>query len=432
MTGPAFEPPPRFRLLQPLRRRDFALLALGQTVSLVGDGFHYVALSWQVYAISNVPTALSIVGVALTLPMVLLFLVGGVASDRFDRRRVMIGADLLRAGAIGLVGVLSVAGVLDLWHIIVLIAFYGAGQAFFYPASTAIVPDLVPDEELPQANAFRGVMRPLMLRLVGPALGGLLVGAAGPGPAFLVDGGTFLVSAAAIAAMTARPVVVAAPWRQSVREVREGFSFVRGQPWLWVTLVAAAVALLFFHGPVNVLLPFRVKNDLEAGAEGLGLIFAAGGAGSILASLAVGQMGLPGRRVTAMYLAWTVGVAGLAGFGLMDALWQGLAIGFVINALFAFGQIGWDTLLQQLVPRGLLGRVASVDLLVSFGLIPVSYALTGPVSVVLGTQTTMAGGALLAAVATIALLFVPGVRDPESRPWDLKPFEKGDPSLADE
>ncbi len=132
------------RLLRPLERRDFALLTTGSTVSLLGDGFFSIALAWQVYEISNVPTALSVVGVAWTVPLIAFLLLGGVFTDRYDRRRLMIGADLIRAAAIGLLGVLSLTGAIELWHIIALIAFVGLGDAFFNPAATAIVPDLLP------------------------------------------------------------------------------------------------------------------------------------------------------------------------------------------------------------------------------------------------------------------------------------------------
>ncbi|MGH2488545.1 MAG: MFS transporter, partial [Candidatus Limnocylindria bacterium] len=105
----------RVRLFEPLVERDFALLTAGAFISLLGDGFFYVALAWQVYEISNVPTALSVVGLAWTLPLVLFVLIGGVFTDRYDRRWLLIGADIVRAAAIGVMGVLSVTGALELW-----------------------------------------------------------------------------------------------------------------------------------------------------------------------------------------------------------------------------------------------------------------------------------------------------------------------------
>lgn len=405
----------RIRIFQPLAQRDFGLLAGAAAISLLGDGFFSVALAWQVYEISNLPTALSLVGAAWTLPVVIFILLGGVFSDRYDRRWLMIGADVVRAAAIGLLGFLSISGSLELWHVVGLIAFVGLGDAFFNPASTAIVPDLLPDELLPQANALQGLVRPMMVRLVGPAVGGFVVAAVGPGVAFLVDGATFLVSMLFLAAISARPARAAtsASLRRTLAEVGEGLDFVRRTPWLWATLVSAMFSLLLFVGPVQVLLPFLVKNRLALEADALGLIFAFGGVGSVLAAVAVGQLGLPRLRVTVMYAAWAAGVALLAGYGLMTSLWHALLVGFVSAALFEVGAIIWVTLLQQLVPRRLLGRVSSLDWLVSTGLVPLSFALTGPVSEAIGPGTTMVAGGLIGSVLMGALLFWPGVRDPD-------------------
>ena len=404
------------RILQPLRDRDFALLTAGSTVSLLGDGFFYVALAWQVYEISNVPTALSVVWVAWTLPSVIFLLIGGAFSDRYDRRRLMIGADIVRALAIGAMGVLSIAGLLEIWHIAALIAFVGLGDAFFNPASTAIVPDLVREEDLPQANALIGTVRPLMVRLVGPAMAGMVVAAVGSGAAFVVDGASFLVSAVAIGAIRRRPMHVEPGGRgvrHTFRQVSEGLAFVKRTPWLWATLVSAMLSLLVFFGPVETLVPFLVKNRLNLGPEALGLIFAFGGVGAISMALLIGQAGLPRKRITIMYAAWSFGVVLMAIYGVMTELWHALLASFAMHALFQLGQVIWTTLLQTLVPRRLLGRVTSVDWLVSTGLVPVSFALTGPAAEAFGAANTMVAAALLGGLLMGMLLFVPGVRDPE-------------------
>lgn len=407
------------RMLRPLRHRDFSLLAAGSIVSLLGDGFFHVALAWQVYTISNAPTALSIVFLAISLPNVLLVLVGGVFSDRYDRRKLMVAADLLRAGALGAIALLSAAGVLELWHVAALVVFVGAGDAFFNPASTALLPDVVPDDDLPAANALAGIYRPIMIRMVGPALAGLVVGAAGPAPAFAVDALSFVVSAFAIWHIRTRPAaraVVDHGLRATVAEVKEGFRYVRSKPWIWATLVSAMFSLLVFIGPIEVLVPFVIKNKLELGPEALGLIFAVGGIGSLVMSVLIGMFGLPRRRVTVMYVAWAIGVLGTAGYGVMGSLWQGLLISFVLQASFMLGQVIWTTMLQQLVPRELLGRVSSLDWMMSIGLVPVSYAFTGPVSSALGVDPTLILAGVLGSVLMFGLLFVPGVRDPERLP----------------
>ena len=407
------------RMLRPLRSRDYARLAIGSIVSLVGDGFFHVALAWQVYTFSNSPTALSIVFLAISLQSVILVLVVGVFADRYDRRKLMVAADLVRAGALGGIALLSAAGILEIWHIAALVVFVGAGDAFFNPASTAFLPDVVPDEDLPAANALSGIYRPIMIRMIGPALAGLVVAALGPAPAFGVDALSFLVSAVAIWSIRTRPApraTVDHSLRATIAEIGEGFRYTRSKPWIWATLLSAMFSLLIFIGPIEILVPFVIKNKLLLGPEALGLIFAFGGIGSLVMSVLIGVVGLPRRRVTVMYVAWAAGVGFTATYGLMTTLWQALVISFVLQASFMLGQVIWTTMLQQLVPRELLGRVSSLDWMMSLGLVPVSYALTGPVSGVLGPDVTLIVAGLLGSVFMFGLLFVPGVRDPERMP----------------
>ena len=405
----------RIGILRPLRIRDFALLWAGATVSLAGDGVYVVALAWQVYELSDSPTALSLVGVAWTLPVGLFVLLGGVVSDRFERRRIMIAADLVRAAAAATIGALSLTGEVELWHLIALAAVFGTGEAFFGPAFMSIVPQIVPRDLLLQANSLDQFIRPFAFLLVGPALGGWLVAALGPGEAFVLDACTFVVSAFAIFLIRNRGTGREESERGTsmLRELREGFAFVRAHAWLWATLLAAAVFLLAYWGPVEVLVPYRVRNELGGSAGDFGLVLACGGVGSILAALILGQRGLPRRHITFMYSAWTIGSLALVGFGLAGAVWQLQAISLLEGAFFTAGLVVWGTLLQTLVPGELLGRVTSLDWFVSTSLVPISFALTGPVSHALGAQSTLVVAGIAAALATIAFLFVPGVRDTE-------------------
>ena len=396
-----------------LRIRDFALLWAGMSVSLIGDGVYFVALAWQVYDLSGSPTALSLVGVAWTLPLALFVLLGGVVTDRVERRRVMIAADLVRALAVAVIGVLSLSGVIELWHLVVMAALFGTGEAFFGPAFTSIVPQIVPRQLLLQANALDQFVRPLGFMLLGPALGGWIVATFGPGEAFVFDAGTFLVSALALAFLSPRPLAVREEATSLLRDVREGFGFVRARPWLWATLVAAAIFLLAYWGPIDVLVPYRVRNELGGDAGDYGLILAFGGLGSIAAAALVGRRGLPRRHITAMYLSWALGSLALVGLGVGTAVWQLMGFMFVEGAFFTAGIVIWGTLLQTHVPGELLGRVTSLDWFVSTSLVPISFALTGPVSGAIGVQSTLVLGGVIACSVTLAFLQVPGVRDLE-------------------
>jgi hypothetical protein len=400
----------RVRLLAPLAHRDYRLLAGGLSVSLLGDGLFLVALAWQVYTLSDAPTALATVGIAMTVPTIACLLIGGAVSDRCDRRAVMLAADAVRALVLAALAALSITGSLALWELMVIAVVYGAATAFFNPASDALVPQLLPADALAQANSLDQLIRPLALRMAGPAIGGVLVAAIGAGWAFGFDAASFAVSAAAMLAMKPRPMPAPTETQVVAREIKAGFRYVRSHPWLWATLVSAALAYLLFMGPTEVLLPFIVKHRFAHGAADLGLIFAAGGLGSLVCALAIGQIGLPRRSLTFMYAVWTIATLAVAGYGLADGLWGLMLASVLFNTLETAGTIAWATAKQRHVPSQLLGRVSSLDWLISIGLMPVSYALTGPVSAALGVRTTLIGAGVLGAAVTFAPLLLRSVR----------------------
>ena len=401
----------RLRILRPLRIRDFAFLWTGMTVSFLGDGLYTVAIAWQVYSISNAPTALAVVGVAWMVPQVVLLLIGGAISDRFERRQLLMVSDAIRGSAIAAIGVLSVTGTLRLWHIVALVALYGTGGALFMPAFTGIVRDVVPRELLLEANSLDQFVRPLCVRLIGPAVGGLVIGAAGAGAAFLADAGSFAFSATAFLLMQTRSVPAVGEGRSLGRDIVEGISYVRSQTWLWVTLGAVTLSMLFFLGPVYVLMPYVVKNSLHGGAEGLGLVFAAGGVGAITAALFRGQLGLPRRPLTVVYLAWAGTAFSLVGYAVVDAVWQAMLVSFFSVGCLTTGAIVWTTVLQRAVPGRMIGRVSSLDWVLSLSLTPLSYALTGPIANVLGARTTLfRAGIVSGAVMLLVLIVAPGIR----------------------
>ncbi len=403
-------------LVAPLRHRDFRLLWTGMTISLLGDGMFVVALAWQVYELSNGPAALAVVGLAMSLPQVAFLLIGGVVSDRFDRRRVMIAADAVRGVALALLGWLALTGALHMWQVIAIAALYGSGTAFFLPAFDAIVPQLVPSQSLDQANSLNQLVRPAAWQLAGPALGGLVIAAWSAGGAFLLDALTFACSIAALALMQPAPAPAGndrAGEQGLVGDLLEAFRYVRTRTWLWGTFAAATVTYLLFLGPTEVLLPFVVKNRMHGTASDLGLILAMGGVGAIGAAILLGRRGVPRRQMTFIYTAWTLSTLAVAGYGLATAPWQAMVAAFTFAGLETAGLIAWATTKQRLVPGRLLGRVSSLDWFISICLLPLSFALTGPVAAAVGPETTLVGAGLLGAAVTFAFLFLPGVRDVE-------------------
>jgi DHA3 family tetracycline resistance protein-like MFS transporter len=409
------EVPGRIGILRPLRLRDFALLWTGMAISMVGDGVYVVAIAWQVYEISNRPSALALVGVAWSLPQVLLMLLSGALADRFNRRRLMIAGDLIRCAAIGTIGTLSITGRLTIPLVIGVVVVYGVGQAIFQPSFSAIVPTIVPGDLLVEANSLAQFVRPFSMMLLGPLIGGLLIAAFGAGWAFVFDGGTFVFSALMILLMRTRPEPRDADsGERLMSEVVEGLRYVIAHRWLILAMVGATVSLLATWGPWETLVPYVIKNELHGGPTALGLVFGAGGLGSVAAALFFGQRGtLPRRPVTALYLAWAIAMFGTAGFGLVTGVWQAMIVALATEACITILVVIWYTLVQRLVPNDLLGRVTSLDWMISIAGVPLSFAIVGPVASAIGARMTLVLGGILGGGITLAVMFLPGARDPE-------------------
>jgi MFS family permease len=399
----------RGALLAPLRHRDFRILWTGMTISLIGDGIFLIAVAWETYSLWNAPAALSIVGIGMTIPTIAFLLIGGVVSDRHDRRVVMAWADGLRAVAVALLAVLVLMGVLRFWELVALVAVYGVGTAFFMPAFEAILPELLPRSDLPAANALDQFVRPIAMRLVGPVAGGALV-VASAGIAFAIDAASFAACLVAVLAMPRRAGRHVEIHSSNVAALKEGLRFVRQRVWLWGTLLSAAIAYLVFLGPAEVLLPFLVKNELHASAGTLGLVLAAGGLGAVGGAAFMGRRGHPRRDVTVMYATWTIATLAIAGYGIANAAWQLMLVCLIFNGLEAAGTIVWATIKQHHVPGSMLGRVSSLDWLISIGLLPLSFALTAPVAAAFGARATLVGAAALGAAVTLSAYFLPGMR----------------------
>ena len=405
----------RIEILKPLAVRDFAFLWTGMTVSMIGDGIYLVSIAWQVLSIENRPGALALVGVAWSLPQVVLVIASGALSDRLERRHLMIAGDAIRFVAIAALGLLSVTDQLTIPIILGLVTVYGAGQAVFQPAFSSITPAIVPSDLLVQANSLAQLVRPFAMTLVGPLVGGVLITWVSVGFAFLVDASTFAFSAVMILSMrTRRTARDAAEQSSFFADVAEGLRYVRQRRWLLIAMVGATVSLLAVWGPWETLVPVVVKNDLGGRASALGYVFGAGGVGAVIAAALFGQRGkLPRKPVTAMYLAWALGMFGTAGFGLVTSVWQAMLVALVTEASITYLVVVWVTLVQRLVPDRLLGRVFALDWMISTMGVPLSFAITGPTAEAIGHDATLIWAGALGGTITLAFMFVRGARDPE-------------------
>jgi DHA3 family tetracycline resistance protein-like MFS transporter len=399
------------RLIEPLRERDFALFSSGTLVSLLGDGIYLVALPFAVLGLDGGAAALAIVGFAWSIGILGFLIAGGLLADRYDKRRQLLVADAVRMLAVGTAGALSLAGSLEIWHLVALSFVFGAGEGLSGPAMSAIIPELVPGETLVQANALVQSLKPIALRFVGPALGGVTVALLDTGGALLVDAGSFAISIACLLAMQARIPVRATEHEPLLRQVREAGAFVKQQTWLWATLVMAALALLVFYGPTEVLLPLRVDHDLGGHAGQFGLVLAAEGIASVIGTVIIGQLGMPHREITVLYWVWGLAGFALIGYALVTEVWQLALCTFAFGLFSGAGNPIWATLMQVRVPPALRGRVASLDWMVSVGLTPVSFALTGPLAAAFGAQAVLLVAGVLAGGVTLVMLYaVPGLQ----------------------
>lgn len=415
----------RVRFARALRSRPFALLWAGQTISALGDGAYTTALAWAVLALTGSATAMGVVVLARTAPMLLFLLVGGVAADRLPRRLVMLASDAGRAIAVLAIASLGWFGLLQLWHLIVLSFLFGIVSGFFMPAYMSIAPELVPVESLPSANSLTGLSRQ-MTTVLGPLVGAALVAGAGPQGAFFFDGLTFIVSALFLLALripsergrAARAAEGGLPVRRGVRgvvaDLREGLRYVMASSWIWVTILIASVINMVASGAQAVALPKLVTGFYHADVKLYSLIATAGGLGAVVAMVVIGQAPRLHHRGILAYVASLFSAVALAAFGLPFPLDARPVIALVASFIFGLGigvfSIIWDTVLQELVPPEKLGRVSSLDMLGSFALLPVGLLAAG----VLADQIGPALVFVLAGVAMLALnvvgLTVRGIR----------------------
>ena len=406
----------RVGVLRPLQHRDFRLLWLGQTVSMIGDGIYIFAIAWFIYKDLNAsPATFSLVGAAWSIPQVLLLMATGALSDRMDRRHLMIIGDLLRLLAITAIGTLIIMDAMTVPLLVALVLPYGAGQAIFWPAFSSIIPMIVPREQLVEANSIGSTVRPLAWLVIGPLIGAAVVAAAGTGWAFIVDAATFAISAVCIWLMRVRGDRDAKEGETHLwADVREGISYVRRTRWLRWGLLGGMVSLFCVWGPWETLVPFVVTDQMSGTEFDLALVFGAGGAGSVIASLVMAQRGgLPRRPLTVMYIGWAIGMGMTAFFGIVRNVPEAMVVSFIAESAIAVLVVIWFTCMQRLVPSELLGRVSSLDWMITILGAPVSFLVVGPLAAAFGADAVLIAAGVLGAGATVIFMFAPGARDPE-------------------
>jgi MFS family permease len=391
--------------LRALRIRWFAFLWAGQTVSRLGDSLYRIALSWWVLEKTGSAAAMGAVAVFSFVPMLLFLLVGGVVVDRLPRFRIMLAADTINAFVVGLIAVLAQLGLLEVWHVYAASVVFGLAEAFFYPAYNASVPQIVPAEALPSANALTSLSWQLS-GVVGPSLGAILVALGGTAAAFGLDSLSFLVSALCLVPLRRVTLPTSAERRGSpLADMREGLATVLASPWLWVSILVFGFINVTDAGPRNIALPFLIHDHLGLGVEALGLVASAFSVGSIAGALAIGRLRRIRRRGPLAYGAIALGGLMIAGYGLAPSLAFLAGCAFVYGLCFSAVGLVWTNTLQEMVPPDKLGRVSSIDALGSFVLMPAGFAAAGWLTDSIGpVRVFLLGGATTIALALLGLL----------------------------
>jgi len=392
--------------------RDFRLLWASEGVSVLGDQFHAVALSWLVITLTGSGLALGTVLIAISVPRALLLMPMGVVADRREQRSLMLASHVARAAIVAVITLLVVSGAASIPALAALGVLFGAADAVYMPSQQAFVPRSVGPDRLPSANALlQGTYQ--LTSIVGPPLAGLVIAAAGTGIAFGVDAASFVI-AAGVVALIGRSAV-----RRTPRSEAEIAADGPGEPFLAAlrgglrsviddrgigSMLAVSLVLNFaLNGPAAVGIPWLAELRFHAGAAGLGLMVAGWAAGGLIGTVIAGNVRLV-RQGRPILIA--IGASGIA-FGLVG-LTDSLAAATV---LFAVGGlcIGYVNIvaiswLQARVELSMLGRVMGLVMLVGFGISPLSMALAGALIDASATLLFVGAGALVVAAASAALL----------------------------
>ena len=398
------------RIVEPLRHRDFRLLWTGQTLTLLGSFVSNIAYPFQVLQLGGSALELGAFVSAFTGASLVFLLIGGAVADRVPRRTLIIVTEVASGITVGVMAILGFTGELQMWHLYVSAAVFGAASAFSVPALGAIIPELVPEEILVAGNAVQGLSRQ-SARVGGPIVGGLLVATAGPSAAFAFDAVTFFLSAGAVALTRARPLVSEAR-RSILGEIREGVAFVFSVQWLWVTIFGWALIVAAFIGAVAVALPLLVTTVLGGGAEMYGFISAAVGAGEAIGATAIAQVHIR-RTGLVLYLFGALSGIALLIYGLVPTVPGALVASALQGLSFACFGVLWVTALQVHVPRRLLGRVTSVDYFGGTLLAPLAPIGAAFLAQSHGPAFVFVVAGAITVVLTLAALLLPSIRDLE-------------------
>ncbi|MET9952728.1 MFS transporter [Streptomyces sp. NPDC006339] len=388
--------------------RNYVLLTAAAIVTNLGTHGALIAAAFAVIQSGGDGGDVGLVAMARTLPLVLFLLIGGAIADRVPRHRVMVAANALNFVSQAVFAVLVLSGEARLWHMMLLTALCGTGQAFFSPAAEGMLMSSVSGEQASRAFAlFRMAMSGAGIG--GAALGGAMIAAVGPGWVLAIDAAAFAVAGALRAFLDVRHIPERAPGGGLLADLREGWAEVAGRPWLWSIVAQFSVVVALVGAAESVYGPLVARDEL-GGARPWGLALAAFGVGTLAGAvlmmrwkprrlLLVGTLGVFPIALPSAALAVPLDVVGLSAAMFVSGV-----------AIEVFG-VSWMTALHQEIPEEKLSRVTAYDWFGSTAMVPLSTALAGPAESAFGRSNALWGSAAVIVVVTALVLLVPDVRN---------------------
>lgn len=388
--------------------RDFRLLWTGQAASQFGDRVHQLAMVWWVLDTTGSAAMTGAIMVATSVPLIVVGPFAGALADRLDRRKLMLACDWARAILVAGMAALAYFQMLPIPLLFVLAVVLACIGAVFTPAGLAIVPDVVEGEALLKANSALELTTQ-MAAILGPALGGLLVAAAGAPAAFLLNAATFTLSGVALVAMHRRPVTAPPQGESYWDTLKGGVQTLKERPAIASLLGAFAIANLFL-APIPVLLPVFAKDVFSRGASGLGMLEGALGVGMIAAALVLVRQGEVSRKVALIAGSFVLQGVCLALMGLKPQFFGFLGGLFLLGAALSALNIVTIAAFQRAVPAEQMGRFMGLLTAVALGVMPASYALVGVLATRVAPSVIFAVSGIMLALVGALLPMMPGVR----------------------
>lgn len=411
-------------MFHPFQVRNFGLLFGGQTVSTLGDALYAVALPWLILSNGGNPQELGIVLAAYGIARVGSVLLGGWLSDRLHPRRLMLVADTVRAVLVGVLALLAFWRHANVWELSVVAAFLGTFQGLFLPSASALLPEVISEEDLQAGNALNFASTQAA-NLVGSAIAGVVVAALSSGVALAMDALTFVISAVSLALMRIIPQGIPGESGQGASAQTDGEGqtnrtseeeqmsfghFLRTSRVIQVMIVVSIAANFYIGGLEQVALPTLIHGPMNGGASGYGMMMAAFGGGALGGGILAGMLGSLKRKglmalLAELIMAVTVALIPYGG------VWGAVLCMLIYGFLNSTSNVLLITLLQRIIPRHLMGRVMGLLLFASFGLYPISVALGGVLTKQLGPVVLFPFSGLLLFLAVLFGMMQKELRD---------------------